>query len=101
MESSVRLRNLLGILLLFCSAAFAQNVRIAQLSDLHIGLTRAPRAADNVAIGNLTFVNNFKFIGQGPDNNFTVHENTHVTFNANGDLTAFIDNIKIDQGKGG
>ncbi len=48
MESYVRLRNFFGLLLLLCSAAFAQDVRIAQLSDLHLGLARAPRAADNL-----------------------------------------------------
>lgn len=46
----VRTRNLL-LLLLLCFllnlVALAQ-VRIAQLSDLHIGLARAPHAADNV-----------------------------------------------------
>ena len=35
-----------------------------------------------------TFVNNFRFIGQGPGNNFMVHEVVHVTFNARGELTA-------------
>jgi hypothetical protein len=50
---------------------------------------------------NFTIVNNFKIIGQGPDNNYTVHENTQFTINANGDLTATVDNLKIDQGSGG
>jgi hypothetical protein len=40
-----------------------------------------------------TFVNNFKIIGQGPGNNFAVHENAHVTINANGTLTASVDNF--------
>ena len=36
-------------LLLLCSAfSLAQDTRIAQLSDLHLGLARAPRAADNL-----------------------------------------------------
>jgi 3',5'-cyclic AMP phosphodiesterase CpdA len=48
MERLVRLRNLLFFFLLLTSVAFAQNVRIAQLSDLHIGLARAPRAADSL-----------------------------------------------------
>jgi hypothetical protein len=50
---------------------------------------------------NFTFVDNFKIIGQGPNNNYTVHENMHFTANANGDLTATLDNIKIDQSSGG
>jgi hypothetical protein len=43
-----------------------------------------------------TFVNNFRLIGPGPGNNYQVHENAHVTINANGDVTAFIDNLSVD-----
>ncbi len=42
-----------------------------------------------------SFVNNFKIIGQGPGNNFLVHENFHVTINANGELTVLVDNFSI------
>lgn len=35
-----------------------------------------------------TFVNNFRIIGQGPDNNLLVHQVFHLTINANGELTA-------------
>lgn len=41
-----------------------------------------------------TFVNNFRIIGQGPGNNFLVHENAHVTFNANGTVTVVYDNFR-------
>jgi hypothetical protein len=41
-----------------------------------------------------TYVNNFRMIGQGPGNNFFVHENTHITFNANGQVTVVADNFK-------
>lgn len=34
-----------------------------------------------------TFVNNFRMIGQGRDNNFLVHQNLHLTINANGEVT--------------
>jgi hypothetical protein len=34
-----------------------------------------------------TFVNNFRVIGPGPNNNFLVHEIFHITVNANGELT--------------
>ena len=40
-----------------------------------------------------TFVNNFRIIGQGPGNNFLVHENAHVTFNANGTVAVVRDNF--------
>ena len=43
-----------------------------------------------------SFVNNFRMIGQGPGNNFLVHENFHLTINANGDVTAVHDNFSID-----
>lgn len=43
-----------------------------------------------------TFVNNFRIIGQGADNNYLVHENVHVTINANNTLTVDIDNFSIE-----
>jgi len=41
-----------------------------------------------------TYVNNFNIIGEGKDNNLTLHENSHFTINANGVVTTVIDNIK-------
>ena len=43
-----------------------------------------------------TFINNFRIIGQGPGNNFLVHENFHITINANGTVTASHDNFTVD-----
>ena len=37
-----------------------------------------------------TYVNNFKIIGQGPGNNFLIHENFHFTINANGQATVSV-----------
>ena len=45
---------------------------------------------------NFTFVNNFRIIGQGPGNNFLVHETLHFTINADGTVTVFHDNFSID-----
>jgi hypothetical protein len=45
---------------------------------------------------NLTFVNNFRIIGNGPGNNLLVHETMHITFNANGTVTVVHDNFSID-----
>ena len=42
-----------------------------------------------------TFVNNFKIIGQGPGNNFLIHENFHVTVDKNGEVTASVDNFSV------
>jgi hypothetical protein len=44
---------------------------------------------------NDTFVNNFRIIGQGPGNNFLVHETEHFTINANGSVTVFHDNFNV------
>ena len=43
-----------------------------------------------------TFVNNFRIIGQGPGNNFLFHENTHITVNANGEVTVVHDNLSVE-----
>jgi hypothetical protein len=43
-----------------------------------------------------SFVNNFKIIGQGPGNNLLIHENFHLTVNANGTVTAVIDNFSFE-----
>jgi hypothetical protein len=45
---------------------------------------------------NETYVNNFRIIGQGTGNNFIVHENFHITVNANGTVTALLDNLTAD-----
>lgn len=43
-----------------------------------------------------TFVNNFRMIGPGTDNNLQVHQNIHTTINANGDVTSTVNNTSID-----
>ena len=43
-----------------------------------------------------TLVNNFRLIGPGPGNNFQVHQNVHVTVNANGEVTTEIDNSSAE-----
>jgi hypothetical protein len=43
-----------------------------------------------------TFVNNFRIIGPGPGNNYLVHNVFHITFNANGTITAFVDKFSVD-----
>ena len=45
---------------------------------------------------NTTFINRFNVIGQGPGNNFTVHETAHSTFNADGTVTVNFDNFGIE-----
>ena len=45
---------------------------------------------------NLTFVNNFRIVGQGPANNFLVHETLHITVNADGTTSVVHDNFTVD-----
>ncbi len=45
---------------------------------------------------NLTVVNNFRIIGQGPGNNYLVHETMHVTISTDGTVIVFHDNFSID-----
>lgn len=42
-----------------------------------------------------TFINNYRMIGQGKAPNYMVHETWHVTINANGEVTAVVDNVKV------
>ena len=43
-----------------------------------------------------TFVNNYRLIGQGPGNNFLIHQTIHLTFNSNGEVTASVDHTTVD-----
>lgn len=55
------------------------------------GETRSDMHFDVVAFPlNVTFVNNFRIIGQGPDN-----KNLYMTVNPNGALTSFVDNFSL------
>jgi hypothetical protein len=43
-----------------------------------------------------TFINNFRIIGPGPNNNFLVHNTLHVAMNASGELTSHVENVSVD-----
>ena len=45
---------------------------------------------------NETFINNFRIVGQGPGNNFLLHEDFHLTINANGEVSSSHDNLSAD-----
>jgi len=61
------------------------------------GITRFNFNADVIGFPfNSTFVNNFRIIGQGTGNNFVVHQTFHITVNADGTVTAFVDNFSVD-----
>ena len=43
-----------------------------------------------------TFINNFRIIGQGPNNNLLVHQTIHQTINANGEVTTTVVNQSVE-----
>jgi hypothetical protein len=43
-----------------------------------------------------TFINNFRWIGQGPDNNLLVHQTIHVTITPTGEVTSEVDNTSVE-----
>lgn len=45
-----------------------------------------------------TFISQFPVIGPGPDNNLKLHTTTHVTVNANGEVTSVVDNTSATCG---
>lgn len=60
-----------------------------------VGVTKTSKNSDVDDIPwEETYVNNYKFIGQGPGNNFYLHETIRMTINANGEVTADVVNIK-------
>jgi hypothetical protein len=70
---------------------------VGQVTGAKYQGTGVTRSEFNLKAGQeSTFVNNFRIIGQGPDNNFLVHDNFHVTVNANGTVTASHDNFQIE-----
>lgn len=44
----------------------------------------------------ISYVNNFKIIGQGPGGNFLVHANIHLTVDANGNVAADVVNTSVE-----
>ena len=64
------------------------------MENLHTPPTHEYAAVQNSF--NQTFVNNFRIVGQGTDNNFLVHQTFHVTVNANGMLTALVNNFSVE-----
>ncbi len=43
-----------------------------------------------------TIVSNVHIIGQGSGNNLLMHQTFHITVNANGTVTAFVDNFSVE-----
>ena len=65
--------------------------------DLYVGTGVTRETFNNIFLPfEDTFVNNFRIIGQGSGNNYLLHENVHFTINANGDVTATVDNFSFE-----
>jgi cytochrome oxidase Cu insertion factor (SCO1/SenC/PrrC family) len=74
-----------------------QDVKGIGLTGTQYSATGVTQEEFNVTAGQTdTFINNFRIIGQGPGNNFLVHEVEHITVNANGDVSVTFDNFSID-----
>ena len=59
--------------------------------------TGATQEQFNGKVGEVrTSVNNFRLIGHGPANKYLVHQTLHVTVNANGEVTASVDNFSLE-----
>jgi hypothetical protein len=64
--------------------------------DIYQG-TGATQTTLNGTVGEQsTFVDNFRLIGHGPDNNFLLHQTVHVTINASGEGTANVFNVTVE-----
>ena len=61
------------------------------------GVGASPQDISTVRVGEEhTSVVNMRIIGQGPGNNFTIHDNAHTTVLADGTVTSFHDNFRIE-----
>lgn len=62
------------------------------------GVTQQTQTVDltDGAPQEFTFINNFRIIGKGPDNNLLVHQTVHFTVNANGEVTAEVVNTSVE-----
>ena len=62
--------------------------------------TGVTQEEDGVALqlsaSEFTFTNNFRIIGQGSGNNLLVHQTIHETINADGTVTAVVDNTSVE-----
>jgi hypothetical protein len=57
------------------------------------GVTRDDFSATSSGVVQFTFINRFDMVGQGPGNNFSVHETAHTTVLPDGTVTVSFDNF--------
>ena len=73
---------------------------IGQTTGDRYNATGVTQTSTNIAGGGLpftdTYINNFRMVGTGQNAvSYHVHTTFHVTVNANGEVTAFVDNTRI------
>jgi len=49
-----------------------------------------------IGASEFSFINNFRLIGPGPDNNLQVHQNIQITIDANNFIRTNVFNITVD-----
>jgi hypothetical protein len=59
------------------------------------GLTREEFSTTASGVFEFTFINRFDMVGQGPGNNFSVHETAHETVLPDGTVTVSFDNFSV------
>jgi hypothetical protein len=59
------------------------------------GLTRDDFSATSSGLVQFTYINRFDMIGQGPGNNFSVHETQHITILPDGTVTVAFDSLSV------
>lgn len=74
---------------------------VGEITEDHYQATGLTRGIENTDAADWvpytwTFVNSFKLIGPGPDNNYLVTMVTHLTWNANDVLTADFSNVSVE-----
>ncbi len=60
------------------------------------GVTQEQDSTGIIGASEFTFVNNFRLIGQGPDNNLQVHQLIQITIDANNIIRTNVINTTID-----
>jgi hypothetical protein len=74
-----------------------QGVSGVSASGTKYQATGEARSSFNGTVGSeITYVNNFRIIAHGDQqNNFLLHQLFHITVNANGTVTAYVDNFSV------
>ena len=64
--------------------------------DRYVGTGVTQEQVNGTVGSQSTFIDNYRIIGQGSGNNLLIHQTVHVTVNANGEVTASVDNVSVE-----